>query len=302
MKNLPDRFPIRYAIIVNDHRKDSETENYFDEVTYNILWDKFVTLLQNEPLTLDNLFLPYQSVIYNFKKNQLSQISELKPAKDWAENLEKKLMESIKEGEFTIRNGVGFELGLYSYQGTYNTPLFWQMYINREDDKVMGEKLGLYFWGGLYNHKKFGEEIYRQYEQIMKGNINIYEKLRTSSNSDVFNLTIPNSNLWTALDQHQNDGFIPTGAEEYEIDETQIKKSGLKNRPKKISVVVARSLAALFHEEMLALYRVSAFCNNCGKALPFGHSKKYCPDTLENKDCVRERNRKRAKKHSQKSL
>lgn len=295
MKNFPDKFPIRYAILINDHI-DKDSEDYFDIARHKVLWDKLIKLLQTKSLDIKDLSLRYRAVGFSYQNTKLCDVPELNVQEKWADELAKKLAQSIPEGQFSHGYGLAFDLGLYSYRGSAEIPLFWQIYSHMEDEKYVGERLGLFGWG---YHPKFidlGNKIYKQYKQIMRGNITEWERFKSSQeNYPIAHLTIPNSQLWHLLDKGQNNGFISPYAEEMDIDENALKRGKQEKRPSKMSVIVSRSLHALMWEEMMALYRVSSFCNNCGQALPFNYKGKYCLEAKENQDCIRERARKRAR-------
>jgi len=295
MKNLPDQFPIRYAILIDDHT-DEDSEDYFDIARRRVLWDKLIRFLQKKPLEIRDLSLRSRSVGFSYHGTKLCEIPELNVPEKWSDELEERLKESISEGQFSHSYGLAFDLGLYSYRGSFEIPLFWQIYWRKEDDKYLGEQLGLFKWSYHPPFIDLGNKIYEQYKQIMRGNITEWERFKSSQGSySVSHLTIPNSQLWHLLDKKQNNGFISPYVEEVDIDEDVLKRGKPEKRSSKISVVVSRGLQSLMWEEMIALYKIASFCNNCGQALPFNYKGKYCPASEENQDCIRERARKRAR-------
>jgi hypothetical protein len=294
MKNLPDRFPLRYAIVLNEDKEDDET--FFQTAQRKVLWDQLIEHLQNEPLNLKSLNFLYSSVGFSYNDVELCHIPRLTllRTETWAETIANQIRSVMPRGSTTVSHGIAFNIGLYSYQGATEIPFFWQVHAGHEEPDFL-KKTGLFSFAYYPKLQTLAKELYSQYEQIMLGKIEKWERQRLAE-ADIVYLTIPNSPLWAALDRGQNNGIISPHADYIDIDETKVSKSELSKRPNKISVVVAKNIKALFREEMFSLYRVASFCNNCGKALPFNYQGKYCPDNSDNQDCIRERARKRARK------
>lgn len=299
MKSFPDKFPIRYAIVVKEFRGQKDAEDQLDEACSRVLWDQLITLLQNEPLTLDHLNLNYTSLNYSYKNQLLCSIPRLTIEKDWAANAASDLQKHIPEGTFSRGWGSAFSLGLISYGGSGEVPLFWKVYNHADDKKYVGQKVGLYYWGYFGIDKKSAEKIYRQYMRTMDGtDYWDYEHQRSTQKLEILDLRIPYSSLWSKLDAGQNDGHIPNLAEQIEIDNEDPEGKFLKDSPSHIPVTIVKDINSLFKEEMSSLYRVASFCNNCGKPLPFDWQGKYCP-LKDNRECDKERARKRHRKSSQ---
>ena len=111
-------------------------------------------------------------------------------------------------------------------------------------------------------------------------------------------ITSYQSDLWKMLDKSSSSGSIPPAR----LSQSRIKEiKNLKEKndyTQRISITVCKSWESLFVEEITTLYKMFRFCNNCGKALPFGYKGSYCPDTKDNEKCIKERARIRSRKRN----
>jgi len=139
MKNFPDRFPIRYAILISDHT-DKDSEDYFDIARRKVLWDKLLKWRQTKRVDLKDLSLRYLVVGFSYNHTKLCDIPELNVPEKWTDELTKKLQQSIPESQFSHSYGLGFDLCLNSYRGSAEIPLFWQIYSHKEDEKYVGKQ------------------------------------------------------------------------------------------------------------------------------------------------------------------
>ena len=291
-KDFPDKFPIRYLVFVK--KVSDKHDDNFSEIKEQLLWDELITTLQTSPLDIDLLHLRFKEVGYKYNEEILARFPKLNAPKDWGDNLADAIKPFLSTGTLYRSEGYVYDLGLYSYSGMGEIPFFWQLYHNRKNTKKAGDELGLNFIGYL-NHEKTAEEAYKIYQEIVSGDVEKWERYRASTAPKSFRITIPYSPLWESLDRGDNNGMITPRMEEADLTlPPRNQKSS-----KKIEVVIVQDLKSLFVEEVVALYKASSFCNNCHKMLPFGYQRKYCPDMPENQDCIRERNKLRARKRKE---
>ncbi len=291
MKELPNRFPIRYAIIVQEHQRKRDNE-YFSDAHRQVLWEQLLRLLQNKPLSLSDLTVSYQYVGYSYGDTKLCHIPVLNAEKGWRESAEKLLSQIVQVGTFSSSSGQAFRLGLISYRGMGEQPLFWKIYAARKKGDAEASLLGLFSEGYMTNVKEYGEVLYKKYRELMDGE----DSKKLSNDSDILQITVPYSNLWKNLDAGKNDGYIPTDAEKANVSEQKTNTSKHRSDPEKIKIILAKNLDALLTEEMRALRNMARSCNNCDKALPFNYQGKYCRDLPENRECLKERARLRARR------
>lgn len=271
MKNLPDKFPIRYALIVSIYNNGNEEERISQLET---LFNEYLLLIKNKPLDFSLLFPEYMSLDFTILGKKAFQISKLYPEEGWIDVVKKKIKEIMPNflcSSWSI--GSPFSVGLYGYKKACEIPAF-------------------------VNLKGLGSNYYKKmYERIRKGEVSdweIYEML--SEHNKSLKQDLYYSEIWEELDENiQMGGHIMC---------THMLRDGewFEGLPKKkyktkIPVLICKSWEDLFAEELFILYKMFRYCNNCGKALPLGYNGKYCPNNPENIDCIRERARKR--KHSQ---
>lgn len=302
MQYFPKEFPIRYVITVLDHTKNRFNNEYFNEARSKVLWDQLIDLLQSKPLGIEDLVQKYSSVSYTYKDTQLCSIPKLGNDSEWSKNADKYLQEILGVGRFSSGPGRAFDLGLISYKGMMDVPIFYQIANHGDDREYRFNRLGLGAWGHIYldKDKKEANRIMDQYARVTeKSDYWRYEKMRSTKELETIELRIPYSPLWALLDQGKNYGLIPSMSEEVNIEDSDLASIDMTEYPSYISVTVVKSLSALFWEEMASLYRVANFCNNCGKVLDFSSKHKYC-DAKVNPFCAQDRARKRQRKSHKK--
>jgi hypothetical protein len=287
MKSLPDPFPKQYAIYVKEHFSKKIPQEIKD-----VLWNKLIIFLQNNPLVIEKLSLGYGRFEYSFDGIKLCNLVELGKDDKWAKSIYEDLSKHIPEGQFSTGFGSAFSLGLISYKGTLQRPLFWRIYSDFKDPLIDG----FIRQEGFISPENLSKEIHEVYEKILSGDTGWIERNRTTHKDEVFELTIPYSKLWACLDLSQSDGLIGPLQDRVDIDFNKKVDKYFDKQPEKIRVMCSRNFSSIIHEEMFAVYKEANFCKSCGKALPFGTKNKYCPDTPENKDCVKKRARIRKKK------
>ncbi|MFA6252266.1 MAG: hypothetical protein WCX74_02610 [Candidatus Paceibacterota bacterium] len=274
MKNLPDKFPIRYALILGHLHEPNEDE---------LLFNQYLALLNKQPLDYSLFCADMISVdfrIHNRDAFGIVKINEGKNESDfkiWADSIEDRLKEVIPS--ITIKSwggGHAFRVGMYSYKKSAEIPAFTQFkpscWCNVNFEKVFNR---------IKNGKYDTFLLYQELGAYLKG-----------IRQDLFY-----SNIWKCLDSNKElGGFV---YDSFDLEDKIIFNKVPKNEEvkEKIPVMICRSWEELFAEEIFALYKMFNYCNNCGKALPFNYNGKYCPNTPESIECIRERGRKR--KHSQ---
>lgn len=272
MKNLPDKFPIRYALILGQLNEQNEDE---------LLFNQYLSLLGKKPLDYSLFCADEISATFKIYNRDAFTITKIREGEDdysvWADSIKDRLKEVIPSIEIkTFGGGYAFRVGMYSYKKSAEIPAFAQFKSTS--------------WCGPDFNK-----IFNKIKEGKCDSFHLYQELGTYLKG--IRQDLPYSNIWKCLDENkQLGGFL---YDSFDLDNKVI----FKNIPKdeeanqKIPVMICRSWEELFAEELFALYKMFNYCNNCGKALPFNYSGRYCPDASENIDCVRERARKR--KHSQ---
>ena len=168
--------------------------------------------------------------------------------------------------------------------------------LAKHDNYMQGLPEIIHKFGYLENSSDI-KCLYNDYEKIKDNkitNFQLYESMAKYA-KPVY-ISTPYSKTWKILDSGFQDGIIPVFGRSHKED--IIEKSELLDEKdgyskSKILVAVCRNWEELFAEEISALYKMFNFCNNCGRALPFDYKGNYCPDLSENKNCIKERNRKR---------
>jgi len=294
MKSLPNRFPIRYAILVGDNLRKDDLEDDFDISKKNSLWCQFNEYIKTNPLTLKDLIISYVSAEYrDTNNNKLCVFPKLKGSEEWLEKTIDALDKTVPFGLYTRNHGRAFYLTLYSYKGMLELPIFHRVAYGSDKDKVMEElklkELNYYSLEGL------SHSIEINHKRIMNGQLDMWENYNYLKESLVFYLRIPYSKLWKALDMSENDGSVCFNGDHKKLSRFIEELEDVEER-EYITVAIAKNLDALMTEEMISLYKTSNFCNNCGKPLPFDSKAKYCPNIPENIDCNRKRARIRKKR------
>jgi hypothetical protein len=300
MKNLPDKFPIRYALIVkspfDDEFDDYDIVAYHPEFKeFEICYRQFLSTIQKEPLSKKMIHMNNKCLVFSLFGIEVMRISQIEQLNSWDKELENFLKKIIPEIKTDYKSyGNAFTLGLYSYAGNYEIPSF-----------IRAKK---YFTKNAFSgHSSLGnidktktDSLIKLYESILSGKIKDWEYYQyiRKYEKPVY-ITSPYSDLWKALDNQLNGGTIPT-KKDIKLTNNEIRNLAEKNHYKeRISIAVCKNWETLFAEEISTLYKMFNFCNNCGKALPFDYQGKYCPETKDNKECIKERARKRARKKSQ---
>lgn len=274
MKNLPDKFPIRYALIIPNDDDYNEEEPFLLEVLFN----EYLSLLKNRPLDYLLLFPDYISLDFTILDKRVFQIPKLYADKEWMDMAEQKIKEVLPEAFLSgWTAGRAFLMGLYSYKKSAEIPAFVRLKnINNTNAK----------------------HYYKIYERVRMGELDEWDLYRLLGNRNrAIRQDLYYSNVWKKLDKDKEIGGFIFHINKHKEGRWFQDLPEETNNMTKISVLICKSWEDLFAEEIFALYKMFNYCNNCGKALPFNYSGKYCPNELENVDCIRERARKR--KHSQ---
>ena len=290
MKSLPDQFPKRYALYVKEHFSKTIPEDI-----KKILWNKLIYFLQNNPLEISDLNVKYGRVECLFEGIKMCDFVELNVSDDWSEKFHKDISKYLNGGQFRISSilkNLGFTLGLISYKGMTERPLFWRIYSDFKEPLIHN----LIMQEGYISPEQLSKDVRSTYEKILSGDTGWLERNRTTNKDEVFELTIPYSKLWACLDLSQSDGLIGPIQDEIDIDFNKKVDDYFDKQPDKIRVICSRNFSSIMQEEMFALYKEASFCRSCHKALPFNTKNKYCPDTPENKECFKKRARIRQKK------
>ncbi len=270
MKQLPEEFPIRYALIVSMYDSEDRDNSFLGEVLFN----EYLLLLRDRPLNYSLLFPSYISLDFTILDQKAFQISKLYADDSWPDMVKQKIKEILPESfPYGFSAGRAFSIGLYSYKRSYELPAFFK-FRNKLNH---------------YNSKHFN----KIYERVKRGELDEWDLYRLlGDNKRAIRQDLYYSNVWKKLDEDKElEGSILSINSA--IEALKFKDLPQNKSTKKIPVLICRSWDALFAEEIYALYKMFNFCSNCGKALPFDYSGKYCPATPENTACLKERARKR---------
>ncbi len=293
-KNLPDKFPIRYALLV----QSSEEHDDFDSVVEReVLFRQLLSILQQKPLSKEMLLVSQTSIKFILLGIEIMNIAKLGRDYEWLKLTEEKMKEIMPEIQRDSWSyGDAFTLGLYSYKGNYEIPSFIRAHNIKDDLGALSGKFGGSISRGKINF------FYNIFEEIKNNKINEWELYKSLNEyKRPLYITSYQSDLWKMLDERVLGGTIrPARSHQYETKEIKDLKEK-NNYSEKITITVFRNWHELFAEEINTLYRMMNFCNNCGKALPFNYQGKYCPNNKKNQECIKERARKRARKKSQNS-
>lgn len=308
MKYLPEKFPIRYAVHVDE--QDVRSSCFNEPEILSSLWQQLIESLIRNPISEDHDALYYsfsQVRIYDAFGNKIANIAKLNPGRDWHTELGssfKKLLPGCTV-EYNEVLSSCFYLKLYSYKGMAEMPIFWKM-INSANKKEVFDNYYAYSVYGFYegDEKKrnnfiesFSNELSEYYSDIGY-HTNIWEKYRIDSErfKGVSYIDIPYSNIWEKLDYAKEELYrYGTTISDPKIEKGDLVINADSNQ-NKITVAITNDIWPLLKEEIFAFHRVSNFCNSCGKILPFQYKGKYCPNIPKNKDCIRKRARIRKKK------
>ena len=292
MKSFPDKFPIRYAIIVN--KLDSEDEYNWTSSFQKSLWMLLIESLEQSALReTKNLLIGFESIkIEDVGGNFLGELPMIKNPLDkssWATDNSLELSKKFNDFLFLPNFHLSHSLKLFSYKGMLETPLFWKAIKDNDIEKAKNIKPI-----NKLNFLNFQDDIdliNMKYHMIQSGrNLWSAYKGRGGGTQDVFYIDVPYSKLWKALDCGHGSGFSMSSSDKKSVL-PDIKTT--EADPEKIHVAIATSIDSLINEEMLALYKISKLCNCCNKPLPFDRKGRYCPDIPANIECRRKRNRQR---------
>lgn len=274
-----------------------------------LLYRQFMLILQETPITKERLSLDYASLHLYLYGIEMANIVKLSADAVWVDSSIKKLKEIMPESQTGYAYGRAFQLGLYSYKGATEIPVF--LAINnayQKDIKTAQIKFS------YYGSKKKMDGFYKIFTKIKDGKMKDWELYQSFvQHEKPLYLNIPYSDVWAELDKskyskatngkiEENDlnGLISPSFFHKDLPETlRNLEKNTKNNNRTINVAVCKRWEDLFAEEISALYKIMNFCNNCGKALPFDYQGKYCPESKENEECIRKRARMRASKKSQ---
>ena len=282
--DLPDKFPISYAIVLEELNKSGVENDTLAEATRMSLWSQMIDYLKVTPLTINDLTHTFTKIVcYDKYKNKLLSYKELNGDKKLAEEKAMRVIKELGFGSVDIGIGNAFDLTLFNYWGMGETPVFHKVKNSKNVSAVPWlRNFGYHSSDGL----KLAIE--KKYEKLQKASTSEFGGFSSLQTPKVFYLDIPNSELWEYL--NKNTGTISHN------DIPDIKLKEIKGG-EKITVAIAKNIEDLIEEELFALYKHSEYCLNCRKILPFNSKAKYCPNTKENVDCNKKRNKIR-KTHS----
>lgn len=291
MKQLPDIFPVRYAMIIaTGNDEELNDRPLLPDPKIEMLFRQYILKLQKEPLTKQNIRPQADYIKATFFDIDVAYIAKLEAEKDWVQ----KTTEALKSilPEITINHtGTGFfiETSLYSYSGAYEIPSF--ITFKKETEKtsfdVVRKKYSL-------NSSMYGY-FYNKYKEILEDKISSWELYQILAKyKQPIRIEAPYSELWKFLDKRGNEGILTSNIYRAENKKLlTLLPLGNNKINQKIEIVICRSWEELFAEELSAFYKTLKRCKNCNKPLPFNYKGNYCPDLPENNNCIKERNRKR---------
>ena len=180
MKNLPDKFPIRHALILEDFEYDETNE----ELNYNnarkrniILFNQYLLSLQNNGVTVELALPKYQQIKFSLSNIEVINISVLNPKKNWVDESKEKIPELMPNLNFSGSSiGDAFSVGIYSYEGAYEIPAFINFYNTFK--KENGRKNTLLKFGKDSNISNF---FYNKFLEIKNGKLNNLDLFKISN-------------------------------------------------------------------------------------------------------------------------
>lgn len=306
VKYLPDKFPIRYAIIISDWEtqdlSDEEKLQFYTPAITEMLFRQLLLLLQKDALNEKLIAPTVDNIKFKLMDVEIINIAKLNASPDWTNKIHNGITEIIPETKRSSQStGSAFDIGLYSYAGAGERPSFFMTHniIEKYSKPILGFQELIKTFGYIKSISTINF-LYTVYEKIKNNkitNFQLYESLARYTKP--IYISTPYSKIWAILDDGFQHGIVPLGTRFKK--ESIIKKYKSYNKKnnynkEKIVVAICKSWEELFVEEILSLYKMFNFCNNCGKALPFNYQGKYCPDIKGNEKCIRERARKRARK------
>lgn len=291
MKNLPNKFPTRYALIA----QNLEIEELEDFRLKNVqiaktegLFNQFISKLQKESLSRDILLNEYSSVQFYHFNTEIADIAKLGSSTEWIDTLEKEFLKILPQVDMSATfRGKAFSVGLYSYQGNTEIPAFIRAH-NAVGNQKLQEGFGFISRGDLLFFRG-------TYQRICTNKISDWQlyQLLNEYERPIY-ITSNQSSIWKALDKGILNGTTPPDNIFY-LKNPIMKKIKDQSFKEKINIMVCRNWQSLFAEEIRTLYKMFCFCNNCDKPLPLNYKGSYC---LENQECKKERARKRSKKRN----
>jgi len=297
MNQLPEVFPLRYAmVIVAGNDEEFDDRPLLPDPKIEMLFRQYVLKLQKEPIKKRLLRPASYFVKASFADIDVGYLAKLADNNEsgsmdgWLSETSKSF-EKMLPGVVVQSSGWGFFLNtsLYSYSGACEIPSFIKFW--KETEKIGFDNARKQF---CFNSSMYGF-FYNKYRQILNDEISSWELYQILAKyRQPIRIEAPYSELWKFLDSGKNKGIITPNihlAENKSVLESL--PSQTKNYDDKIEIVICRSWEELFAEELSAFYKTLKRCRNCNKPLPFNYKGNYCPDTPENKNCVKERNRKR---------
>lgn len=307
MKNLPDEFPIRYAIIVSDWLADSgddwaEKLQFYAPAESELLFRQLLLLLQKEPMNEDLLMPRATKITFKSMDVEIMNVAKLSAPTDWADKIEKGMVELVPEAKrYSTEVGRAFEIGLYSYRGAGEIPSFMVAHNAsiKSSTRARGDLEVIKKLGFLKEYSAL-DSLYESYERIINNEITGFQFYEAMVNyKKPIYISIPHSRAWEILDNGFQEGIVRLSnafGKKDLIKELNAKRTENSYKDERISVAICKSWEDLFAEEISSLYKMFIFCANCGKPLPFDCHGKYCPNNKENQKCIQERYRKRARK------
>lgn len=291
MNQLPEIFPIRYAMVVETgNDEELNDRSLLPDPKIEMLFRQYILKLQKEPLTRKNIRPQADYLKATFFDVDVAYIAKLEAENDWTQKATDSL-KSILPEILINHTGTGFfiETSLYSYRGAYEIPSF--IKFKKETDNSNFDNIRRQY---TINSSMYGY-FYNKYKEILEDKISSWELYQILAKyKQPIRIEAPYSELWKFLDSRGSDGIITPNIHRSENKESlsllPIQTNDINQR---IEIVICRSWEELFAEELSAFYKTLKRCKNCNKPLPFNYKGNYCPDLPENNNCIKERNRKR---------
>ncbi len=286
MKNLPEIFPVRYAVVAEDVYSASLKGAVKSS---DWLFKQLLRLIQSEPLTADKLKLKASSMRFTDLGIPAFTIEKLDPHIDWDNKIRRDIHEQFPGISWNYHMGATYNLNLVSYAGRYEIPVLVEAHNKKGDIDFLHDRFGYSF------NRTDLDIIYELFEELKNGNLSDTRlwSIRASTNEPVL-IEADISSLWEHLEDPEgmNKGVLSS----FNVMARPQRYQEIPPEPtskRKIQIYVCKSWDSLMVEELYALKRATTFCLNCGKGLPYGSRHKYCPD---NPECRRARDRERARR------
>ena len=239
MNQLPEVFPIRYAMIIDTgNDEDLDDRPLLPDPKVEMLFRQYILKLQREPLSKSNLRPGADYIKASFLDIDIAYIAKLEGGQEWVRTSSEALMSILPEIKISL-TGTGFFINtaLYSYRGACEIPSF--IKFRKETDKISFDEVRKKYNvnGSMYGY------FYNKYKEILEDKISSWELYQILAKyKQPIRIEAPYSEIWKFLDTGKNDGIITSNIHREENqDILNALPNQTKNVSNKIEIVICRS-------------------------------------------------------------